>query len=198
MKITASALRTMSTALILMGMLNSCHRIPMELKLVSADEQIRSEALTRMERFSTRKRKKLAPKLALFLRNDDSRMANRASEALIRLGTPAIEPILPYLQDPDVFVRLSAISILGNIGNGSKIALPQLVSLLKDAHPLVREESAHAIGLVGADNTTAAPPLIETINNDTNEDVRRMAQETLQKMGIAYTPPRKIKPYKPA
>lgn len=124
---------------------SGCTRTPLEQKLVSADDHVRNIALEKLSQLSLEKQKTLAPKIALYLKNEDSLVVSRAGTALAIIGEPAMDTLIAWLTDPDIFARLTAIDALGDIGPSAKAATPNLTAALKDPHPLVREEAAYAL-----------------------------------------------------
>jgi hypothetical protein len=67
-----------------------------------------------------------------------------AVDALSRLKEPAAAPhLLPALKDSDIFVRLAAARVLGELGN--LVAVPALIEALEDPEPSVAEASVAAL-----------------------------------------------------
>src|SRR5207237_574495 len=75
---------------------------------------------------------------------DDAGTRNSAAEALARIGSPALHPLLDRLQDPDADIRKFAIDVLGEIKN--RRAVPGLAARLADPDPNVRAAAAEAMG----------------------------------------------------
>lgn len=109
--------------------------------------------MKKLPNLSPEKRAALAEPLAGHLNDPESRVANRAVEALAALGQPAVTAVRKKLKDPDIYVRVSAAAALGQIGPAAQEAVPDLQEALRDPHPLVREEAVEALKKIGA-----APP----------------------------------------
>lgn len=125
--------------------LAGCDRTPLEQKLVSADPELRNTALQKLAGFSAGKQKSFATKLIVYLKSEDTLVASRATNAFVAIGEPAVETLASLVADSDIFVRLHAITALGDIGPVAKSAAPAIEIALKDPHPLVREEAAFAL-----------------------------------------------------
>jgi len=67
--------------------------------------------------------------------SDNAGQRNSATEALVRVGEPAIPPILARLKvETDVDVRLSLVNLLGDLRNGEAFAL--LIRILDSEHDI--------------------------------------------------------------
>lgn len=161
---------------------NSCNTTPLENRLISADSAIRDKGVQKLATLSVKKQQLLLPKLLPYLKSDDSRIVDRVNQALVTIGSPAVESIAPLIKDPDVYVRLNAVTVLGDMGPRAQNSLPVLLEALKDAHPLVREESLYSIGQIAQNNTSLEPILQPIAKADKSEDVREMAKETIRKL----------------
>ncbi len=84
-----------------------------------------------------------------------------AELALLRIGAAAVGPLIDALKNQDHDRRADAAWILGRIG-GPKAVGP-LVGALEDRNARVRAEAAMALGNMG--NAMAVPPLIEALRN---------------------------------
>jgi HEAT repeat protein len=84
--------------------------------------------------------------------------------------------------DPNVEVRLVAITKLGNAGNADPEVLPTLTAALKDRDAHVRREAIVAIFKYGPGAEPAADALAIAQNTDPNPKVREYASRALQKM----------------
>ena len=97
-------------------------------------------------------------------------------EALIRIGTPALDSLATLLQDTDQKMRLLAISVVGLIQDART---PELLAVaLKDADRQVQLEAA--IALSGIKDERAIEPLLSFIQ-DANPQIRRQAVDSLGK-----------------
>jgi HEAT repeat protein len=151
--------------------------------LFSENDAVRLKAIETVKSWPTAKRKALVSGLMDSLKAQDSKVVDRAAQALVATGDAGVDSVSSLLLDEDVFVRLTAASILGRIGPPAKPALPLLVKGLKDAHPLVREESAGAIGKIGGNDPLALSALIEAMS-DENAEVREKVTEALTQLGF--------------
>jgi HEAT repeat protein len=83
----------------------------------------------------------------------------KAAEALARIGSPAVGPLIQALGHPDEDVRWKAAVTLGEIGDPRGIS--PLISLLSDQDRFVRSRAAYALGLIGP---PAIPALSEALS----------------------------------
>lgn len=105
-----------------------------------------------------------------------------ATEAIVEIGKPAVEPLIHALEDEDWLVRQEAAWALGKIGDTR--AVDPLIQALKDKHEEVRQRAAMALGDIG--DARAVGPLIQVLKDDEeDEDVRESAAGALGKMGEA-------------
>jgi HEAT repeat protein len=109
---------------------------------------------------------------------------DRASDALVAMGDATTDTFISLMQEQDVYIRLTAITALGEMGSPAQKAVPNLIAALKDPHPLIREESARSIGALNPDPTTVKVALTEVATKDKSRDVRAAAVESLKKLGI--------------
>lgn len=74
----------------------------------------------------------------------------RAGRVLGRIGKPSLQPMLDIVQDRSVQpeLRAAAAAVLGIIGD--QVAVDSLISLLRDQRYFVRQQSAVALGRIGA------------------------------------------------
>jgi HEAT repeat protein len=162
----------------------SCKSTPLEQKLMSADAAVRAKGFEKLNKLSVEKKNRLIPILVGYLRNDDSRVVDRASDALVAMGDATTDTFISLMQEQDVYIRLTAITALGEMGSPAQKAVPNLIAALKDPHPLIREESARSIGALNPDPTTVKVALTEVATKDKSRDVRAAAVESLKKLGI--------------
>jgi len=102
-----------------------------------------------------------------------------AAEALVKIGDErAVEPLINALKDEDSSVRWEAAGALGEIGD--ERAVEPLINALKDEASGVRWEAAEALGEIGDER--AVEPLINALK-DEDSDVRWKAAEALVKIG---------------
>jgi len=132
--------------------------------------------------------KDAVPQLILLLENSDANLRGSAAYALGDIGAKTVVPkLIPLLDnsDPtnDANVRWRAVYALGRMGAEAKIAVPQLIALLKkDSDANVRSSAANVLGSIGAEAKDAVPQLILLLK-DSNVNVRRSAASALERIG---------------
>ncbi len=145
------------------------------------------------------------------LGDSDSDVKWHASQALAKIGAPAVEPLIQALSDRDSNVRQYAVLALGNIGDTSTIE--QLIQALGDSDSDVKWYAIQALAKIGApaveplvqalsDNSIcgnavlalgsigdarAIGPLIRMLGSD-NNDIQRVAAEALRRIGDGDLP----------
>lgn len=122
---------------------------PLDVRLLSENEKTRMKAIVKLVSLSPQEKLPIVDKLIGRLNDPENRVANRAADALIIIGAPAVPAVRTKLSDADVFVRITAISILGQMQPPAKGVASELVAALHDSHPLVREEAALALKKLG-------------------------------------------------
>ncbi len=168
--------------------LSSCNIFqPIEKRVLSNDDGVRAQALKKIVTLPAEKIQTIIPALVAALHDPDSNIVNRSVDALSTIGRSALDPLRQTLKDPDVYVKVSVISVFGRIGPDAQATIPDLVACLADSHPLVREEAAFSLGQMGQVASSAVSPLLEALK-DPNLEVRTASFEALKKIGI--TPPR--------
>lgn len=177
-----------ATPIILMAMMGlsllSCQRTPLQDRLVAEDTTTRAKALSKLVRLSDEKKSALIPLLIQHFKDPDNRLADRARRAMIAMGPISVEPLAQTLKDPDVYARMSAASALGQMGAEAAPAVTSLTAALTDQHPLVREESAHALGEIGEPAAAASAALLLASKKDSSEEVRATAAVALKKVSL--------------
>ena len=101
-----------------------------------------------------------------------------AAEALVKIGTPAVSPLIQALGDRSENVRAAAAWALGDLGDPQ--AIPALIQALGDQSENVRWAAAWALGDLG--DPQAVPPLIKALR-DRSENVRCAAAWALGAIG---------------
>jgi len=121
----------------------------------------------------------------LSLRSNSRLKVEASIQAIIRIGPPAIEPLLAFLNvstwSRNAFcLKDISIYILGEIGDSG--AVPKLIEALtaENSESLQRYRVGLALGKIGDER--ALPPLIEMLISDDNKD-SQSAQEALTLMG---------------
>jgi HEAT repeat protein len=108
----------------------------------------------------------------------DKNVRNSAREALVKIGTPALELLIAALHHQAEYVRQHAAWALGDIGEAR--AVEALISALEDGNWAVRNNAAYGLGQIG--DARAVEVLIATLE-DEDKDVRVTAREALEKIG---------------
>ena len=102
---------------------------------------------------------------------------------LVRLGSEAVPAIIASLQDENRHVRHVCVTVLGILGVHE--AGDDLLSLLtKDPDPIVRGQTAQALGQIG--DVSAAESLIISLDDESWE-VRAQAAKALGRLGDKQT-----------
>jgi HEAT repeat protein len=108
----------------------------------------------------------------------DNEYVQKAAEALVGIGKPAVEPLIKALGDSDWKVREASAEALGRIGD--KRAVEPLIKALGDSLGSVREAAAEALGRIG--DKRAVEPLIKALG-DSLGFVREASAEALGRIG---------------
>lgn len=90
-----------------------------------------------------------------------------ASDALARIGQPAVPEVTTMLHDSDPQVRIRAAEILARIGPPASAAVPELVAMLNDQDREVRKQAARALGQIGPAAAPAVPELLRAAARET-------------------------------
>jgi HEAT repeat protein len=106
------------------------------------------------------------------LRDKDYKVRQSATDALARIGKPAVKPLLAALADSDWKLRREAADALGKLGDPR--AVEPLILALRDEDFSVKTAAAYALGLIG--DPRAIDPLIEALND---RDLQMVAGEAL-------------------
>ncbi|MFQ6078745.1 MAG: HEAT repeat domain-containing protein [Thermodesulfobacteriota bacterium] len=101
-----------------------------------------------------------------------------AARALVRIGKPAVEPLIAALKDEDSYIRGYAAEALGEIGDPR--AVEPLIAALEDKDPSVSEKVAWALGEIK--DRRAVEPLIGALHHE-QLWVRRTTAEAMGKIG---------------
>ena len=78
---------------------------------------------------------------------EKNRVCDHAVQALVAIGPDAIADLNSKLNDDNKFSRSNTTKALGLIGNTETSVVDDLCKLLEDAEPLVRRETATALGM---------------------------------------------------
>jgi HEAT repeat protein len=108
----------------------------------------------------------------------DSAVQRRAVMSLRQIGFTGQELLLSSLHHVDVYIRLGAVSVLGEVGN--QLAVDPLIYMLGDIDETVRIEAALALGKLRY--AQAIPALIAALS-DVDEQVRSTVARSLARFG---------------
>ena len=103
-------------------------------------------------------------------------------DELLRLGKPAVAPIIQGLNNKDEDARLKALSILKKIG-GRRAIEPLIAALEYHPHARMRWEAAKDMGKIG--NAKTVEPLINALKHDDVDYVSAEAARALGNIGDA-------------
>jgi HEAT repeat protein len=98
-------------------------------------------------------------------------------EGLVKIGKPAVKPLIEILKNEDPAMRMSAAEILGKIGDVR--ALRPLVALLEDEDATVRIYVINALGELRSES--ALKPLLKFVS-DEDPEARKSLAEALGKI----------------
>jgi HEAT repeat protein len=112
--------------------------------------------------------------LISILNDNDHRVSNKATEALIKIGNTAVEPLIASLKDESV--RRNAAKALGRIGDTR--AVEPLIAVIKN-EAYYTDTAVDALGKIG--DGRAVEPLIALIEN--NDSLTENAVDALGEIG---------------
>jgi HEAT repeat protein len=144
-----------------------------------ADPRVRAEALDKLRSVNDPKAQEI---LIEGLTDPDIRVKIRAIDILgAQQATPAVPMMTQqlFLRETQAVVKLHIVAALGRIGD-SRGTLP-IVGYLKEApDDSARGTAVFALGEIGDPHATDI--LVHTVTNDKNPMVRKLAQESLEKI----------------
>jgi HEAT repeat protein len=117
------------------------------------------------------------------LRDVDMFVRVHVTDALIRIGAPAVAGLVVALRDENPAVRRAAAKALGKIGHAD--ATPALSDAIKDDDADVRRFSAQALGRIGDNGAVHA---LGDALRDADVRVRKAAAGALWDIGAAALP----------
>lgn len=100
-------------------------------------------------------------------------------EEIVKIGPPAVKPLINHLGKKDSDIRREVIKALVEIGTP---AVDPLINALTNREASIRAGAAYALGIIG--DKKAIPFLILLFNDDTSH-VRKTAAEAVVKIGVA-------------
>lgn len=139
---------------------------------------------------SSTPREDMVEALLELLRSDDNAgLRNSAVEALIKLGSRAVDPLVRLVHDSDIDVRKFVIDVMGAIN--SPVFYEHLVSALAD--PDINVASAAAEHLGNSGDVRAVPELIKAIVGNTSDFFCFNALAAIGKLAAPAPVPEEIK-----
>ncbi|MDP8230456.1 MAG: HEAT repeat domain-containing protein, partial [Candidatus Gorgyraea atricola] len=105
-------------------------------------------------------------------------IAKRNWDALVKIGEPAVNPLIELLRSPRHAIRKATATALGQIGN--ERAVNPLIELLRSPRHAIRKATATALGQIGDER--AVDPLIELLK-DTDWSIREATATALGQIG---------------
>ncbi len=112
------------------------------------------------------------------LKDETWGVREKAIETLVRIGKPAVEPLIAALNDDAPAIRTGAAGVLGKIKDSR--ATDPLIQALENETGRVREKAAEALGNIK--DSRAVDPLIQALKDDTWV-IRETAIEALSRIG---------------
>jgi hypothetical protein len=147
--------------------------------MADADPRVRAEALDKLRSVNDPKAQEM---LIEGLTDPDIRVKVRAIDLLGAQQATAAVPLMTqqlFLRETQAVVKLHIVAALGRIGD-SRGTLP-IVGYLKEASDdQTRGTAVFALGEIGDPHATDV--LVQTVTNDRNPMVRKLAQESLEKI----------------
>ncbi|MEJ7593475.1 MAG: HEAT repeat domain-containing protein [Planctomycetaceae bacterium] len=133
-----------------------------------------------IEQLAVLKSEGILPRLREMLKQDpDETVRSACAKALGDFGDETSVHLLEEALEDHPLVRLQAVIALGRLGQSS--AGPILLSLLRDQLPEVRYQAVRGIGLLKLEG---AVEQVEPLLDDSDELVRRGAEQTLTDLGV--------------
>jgi HEAT repeat protein len=107
-------------------------------------------------------------------------LSRQPTELSIKIGKPAVRPLIYELKDHDPLVRSNAVKALGAIRDPR--AVEPLIKVLNDKDPLIQRQAVQALGRI--DDPRAIEPLIVVLGDKSRKPhVRMSAAEALGWLG---------------
>jgi HEAT repeat protein len=163
-----------------------CRRGPQADAFLSDDATVRESAMASIPQLRSSEKESLVPPLITALGDPDARKGQRAGAALAALGPTAVPALTGLLGANDVFLRLTALEVMAQIGEKAQSALPDIVSATQNQHPLVRAQAAYTLGRFHSPSPEARAA-VEKLLKDQDSHVRESAQTALSAWGQPTT-----------
>jgi HEAT repeat protein len=152
--------------------------------LKGEDEDLRFEAVQAIERMRDGVGEALPALLAASKTPD--RPGKAASELIKRIhkAPRSTAPgLLPFLKDPEPYVRLKAVEVLCEMEEADKECLASLLDLVKRRNSQFRKEAARLLLPYGSAAKEAVPALIEVVRTDSDPGAVQEAVRALGAIG---------------
>ena len=98
-------------------------------------------------------------------------LGRQPTEVSIKIGKPAVRPLIYELKDHDPLIRSNAVKALGAIGDPR--AVEPLIKVLNDKNPLIQRQAAQALGRIN--DPRALQPLIAVLGDKGKRPYVRMS-----------------------
>jgi HEAT repeat protein len=109
-----------------------------------------------------------------------SSLGGQPTELAVKIGKPAVRPLIYELKDHDSLVRSNAVKALGAIQDPR--AVEPLIKVLNDKDPLIQRQAAQALGRIN--DPRAVQPLIVVLEDKSRKPhVRMSAAQALGLLG---------------
>ena len=147
--------------------------------MADADPRVRAEALDKLRSVNDPKAQEM---LIEGLTDRDIRVKIRAIDLLGAQQSTAAVPLMTqqlFLRETQAVVKLHIVAALGRIGD-SRGTLPVVGYLKEASDDQSRGTAVFALGEIGDPHATDV--LVQTVTNDRNPMVRKLAQESLEKI----------------
>src|SRR5262245_6696305 len=102
------------------------------------------------------------------LQGSDPQKSGHANLEIIRIGEPAVPPLIDMLRSEDPRLRSVAVSTLWGMGAKGRAAAPALGEALSDADPALRTAAAMALQSMGPQAGEAIPALVKALSDKDN------------------------------
>lgn len=111
------------------------------------------------------------------LNDESSHISKNAFDAILKIGNPAVNPLIIALNDENATIRSKAVLALGEIGDKSSVE--HLIKCLNDESSGVRNNAAIALGNIGDERALF---YLDQSLEDTNGHVRDKALKSIEKI----------------
>jgi len=99
----------------------------------------------------------------------------QAALAVVKIGASAVNVLINTVPNENLFMRVSAIYALGEIGPAARDAVPTLLDKLNDPEPIIRSGAALAVGKIAARPTQEAIKKLKDSLKDEREAAVRVS-----------------------